>query len=121
MNSSSDPAVLLTFVTTSDEGAHKINLYGTPAGLRSLAEKLLKQADVDQQAMKYLGDHDTDHTHIKVTHRSSILAPSSDELQLGRLDLRTGELASWARERITAAELKEGRFETVTDEPSPEG
>jgi len=104
MDPANDPAVLLTYVTTNEDGSYKINIYGTPAGLRNLAARLLKQADVDQQAMKYLGDHDTDHTHIRPTHTASILAPSSDELQLGRLDLRTGELAYWARERIDAAE-----------------
>jgi hypothetical protein len=106
MDPSVDPAVLLTFVTTSEEGAHKINIYGTPAGLRNLAARLLKQADVDQQARKYLGDHDTDHTHIRPSHPGSILAPSSDELQLGRLDLRTGQLAYWAEQRIESALLE---------------
>lgn len=103
MKSPSDSAVLLTFVTTREDGSHKINIYGTPAGLRNLAAQLLKQADVDQQPMTYLRDDDTDHTHIKPTHQTAILAPSSDELQLGRLDTRTGELAYWARERINAA------------------
>jgi hypothetical protein len=103
MNPSADPAVLLTFVTTNEDGSHKINIYGTPAGLRNLAAQLLKQADVDQQRMTYLRDYDTDHTHIKPTFATAILAPSSDELQLGRLDTRTGELAYWAQERIDAA------------------
>lgn len=103
MNPSSDPAVLLTFVTTKEDGSHKINIYGTPAGLRNLAAQLLKQADVDQQPMTYLRDDDTDHTHLTTTYPASILAPSSDELQLGRLDTRTGELAFWARERIAVA------------------
>jgi hypothetical protein len=30
MDPSADPAVLLTVVTTSEEGSHKINIYGTP-------------------------------------------------------------------------------------------
>ena len=86
MNPPSDPATLLTFVTTNEDGSYKINIYGTPAGLRNLAAQLLKQADVDQQPMTYLRDYDTDHTHIKPTYATAILAPSSDELQLGRLD-----------------------------------
>ena len=103
MNPPSDPATLLTFVTTNEDGSYKINIYGTPSGLRNLAAQLLKQADVDQQPMTYLRDYDTDHTHIKPTYATAILAPSSDELQLGRLDTRTGELAYWAQERINAA------------------
>lgn len=91
---------LLTFVTTNEDGSFKINIYGTPSGLKNLAEALLKQAGVDQSTMTYLKDYDTDHTHYKPTSRDSILSPSSDEVQLGRLDLRTGELASWAKERI---------------------
>jgi hypothetical protein len=31
MDPSADPAVLLTVVTTSEEGSHKINIYGTPS------------------------------------------------------------------------------------------
>lgn len=103
MDASADRSELLTFVTTNEDGSYKINIYGTPAGLRNLAGQLLKQADVDQQPMTYLRDDDTDHTHIKPTYATAILAPSSDELQLGRLDTRSGELAYWARERINAA------------------
>lgn len=91
---------LLTFVTTNEDGSFKINIYGTPNGLRNLAEALLKQAGVDQSTMTYLKDRDTDHTHYHPTSSDSILSPSSDEVQLGRLDLRTGELASWAKERM---------------------
>jgi hypothetical protein len=100
MNHDDDSSELLTFVTMNEDGSFKINIYGTPNGLRNLAEALLKQASVDQSKMAYLKDYDTDHTHYKPTFKGSILSPSSDELQLGRLDLRTGELASWAKERI---------------------
>jgi hypothetical protein len=91
---------LLTFVTTNEDGSFKINIYGTPNGLKNLAEALLKQANVDQSTMTYLKDYDTDHTHYKPSFPGSILSPSSDEVQLGRLDVRTGELASWAKDRI---------------------
>lgn len=100
MNHNCNSSELLTFVTTNEDGSLKINIYGTPNGLRNLAEALLKQASVDQSTMIYLKDHDTDHTHYKPTFKGSLLSPSSDEIQLGRLDLRTGELASWAKERI---------------------
>ncbi|MEM8736161.1 MAG: hypothetical protein AAGG44_18165 [Planctomycetota bacterium] len=92
-------------MTSNEDGSFKINLYGTPQGLRNLAEALLKQANVDQSPMTYLKDHDTDHTHYKTGYEGSILSPSSDEIQLGRLDLRTGDLASWADDRIRTSEL----------------
>jgi hypothetical protein len=95
---------LLTFVTTKEDGSFKINIYGTPDGLKNFADALLKQANVDQSTMTYLKDHDTDHTHYKPSFPASILSRSSDEVQLGRLDARTGELASWAKERISNAE-----------------
>lgn len=95
---------LLTFVTTKEDGSFKINIYGTPNGLKNFAEALLKQANVDQSTMTYLKDYDTDHTHYKPSFPGSILSLSSDEVQLGRLDVRTGELASWAKERINNAE-----------------
>lgn len=109
-NDSADANVLLTFVTINDDGSHKINIYGTPGGLRQLASALLKQADVDQSSMHYLRDYDTDHTHYKPSHTNGILAQSSDEIQLGRLDLRNGELAYWAKQRI----------ETSADSPDTE-
>lgn len=102
-----DAAELLTFVTTNENDSFKINLYGTPNGLRNLANALLKQADVDQSTMTYLKDYDTDHTHYRPTFKGSILSSSSDEVQLGRLDVRTGELASWAKERI--GNVEDGR------------
>lgn len=103
MNHDHDSSELLTFVTMNEDGSFKINIYGTPNGLKNLAEALLKQAGVDQSTMTYLKDYDTDHTHYKPTFKGSILSPSSDELQLGRLDVRTGELASWAKERIRSS------------------
>ncbi len=104
MSDQPDPSVLLTYVTTNEDGSHKINIYGTPDGLRKLASALIKQADVDQSSMTYLGDYDTDHTHYKPSHASGILSRSSDEIQTGRLDLRNGELAYWAKERIENSE-----------------
>lgn len=95
---------LLTFVTTNEDGSYRINIYGTPDGLRNFAKALLKQAETDQSTMTYLKDDDTDHTHFKSGFRGSILSPSSDEVQLGRLDVRSGALATWARERINHAE-----------------
>ena len=97
MNSQKDESVLLAFARTEDDGRYKINIYGTPDGLRSLASELVKQAQADQT---HLADYDTDHTHYKSNHRNSVLAPSSDEVVLGRLDLRNGQLASWAQNRI---------------------
>ena len=104
MNQAKATSELLTFVTTNEDGSFKINIYGTPEGLTNLAEALLKQARVDQSTMTYLKDYDTDHTHYKPKFSESILSPSSDEVQLGRLDVRTGDLASWAKERIRQAE-----------------
>jgi len=95
---------LLTFVTKNEEGSHKINIYGDPVGLRALAAALQKQADADQSKMKHLGDYDTDHTHFKTSHVGGILSASSDELQIGRTDLRTGEMAYWAKDRIQSEE-----------------
>jgi acylphosphatase len=100
MNHDHDSSELLTFVIMNEDGSFKINICGTPNRLKNLAETLLKQAGVDQSTMTYLKDYDTDHTHYKPTFKGSILSPSSDELQLGRLDVRTGELDSWAKERI---------------------
>lgn len=115
MSDQSDSAVLLTFVTTSEDGSHKINLYGTPEGLRALARELIRQADVDQTPMKYLGDHDTDHTHYRSTHASAILSPSSDEVQMGRVDLRDGKIAYWAKDRIAEAVAESGDMEQLDD------
>jgi hypothetical protein len=98
-----ETSTLLTFVTENEDGSSKINIYGNPSGLRDLANALIKQADVDQTDMTYLGDHDTDHTHYKASHVGGILSASSDELQLGRTDLRTGEMAYWAKDRIDTA------------------
>jgi len=95
---------LLSFVTENEDGSHKINIYGNPAGLRAMAAALIKQADVDQSGMTHLGDYDTHHTHFKASHEGGILGASSDEVQLGRTDLRTGETAYWAKERIEEAE-----------------
>lgn len=97
MNFQKDESVLLAFARTEGDGRYKINIYGTPDGLRNLASELVKQAQADQT---HLADYDTDHTHYKSNHRNAILAPSSDEVVLGRLDLRNGELASWAQNRI---------------------
>lgn len=120
MDPANDPATLLTFVTTNENGSYKINIYGTPAGLRNLAAQLLKQADVDQQPMTYLRDYDTDHTHIKPTFATAILAPSSDELQLGRLDTRAGQLAYWAQERINAAVSEKKSCDDSDETPTAE-
>ena len=93
-------SILLAFVNSNQDGSNKINIYGTPDGLRALANALIKQADVDQSKMEHLGDHDTDHTHFKPSFRGGILSQSSDEIQMGRVDLRNGEIAYWAKERI---------------------
>jgi hypothetical protein len=97
MNSQQDESAVLAFVRREDDGRNKICIYGTPGGLRKLASELVKQSEANQD---HLADYDTDHTHYRATHRNAILAPSSDEVVLGRLDLRNGELASWARDRI---------------------
>jgi isocitrate dehydrogenase len=60
-------------------------------------------AELIKKVKNYLGDHDTDHTHYKASHVGGILSASSDELQLGRTDLRTGEMAYWAKDRIDTA------------------
>jgi hypothetical protein len=95
----SQSSILFTFVTQNEDGSNKINLYGNPAGLRALADALIEQADVDQSTMR-LPDGDTDHTHYKVTHDGAILSKSSDEIQMGRVDTPSGELAYWAKERL---------------------
>ncbi|MFY7894400.1 MAG: hypothetical protein ACOVOJ_17020, partial [Pirellula sp.] len=97
MNSQHDESALLAFVRREEDGRNKICIYGTPGGLRKLASELVKQSEANQD---HLADYDTDHTHYRATHQNAILAPSSDEVVLGRLDLRNGELATWARERI---------------------
>ena len=97
MNSQKDESVLLAFARTEGDGRYKINIYGTPDGLRNLASELVKHAQADQT---HLADYDTDHTHYHSNHRNAVLAPSSDEVVLGRLDLRNGKLASWAQNRI---------------------
>ena len=97
MNSQHDESALLAFVRREEDGRNKIYIYGTPGGLRKLASELVKQSEANQD---HLADYDTDHTHYRATHQNAILAPSSDEVVLGRLDLRNGELATWARERI---------------------
>ena len=101
-----DTGTLITFVTKNENGSSIINIYGDPAGLRSLADALHKQADVDQAPMKHLGDDDTDHTHIK-PHSGGIICKASDEIQLGRTDLRTGEMVYWAKQRIQNAKNAE--------------
>ena len=101
-------STLLTFVTESEDGSNKINIYGNPEGLRALAAALIKQADVDQSKMKHLGDDDTDHTHYKASHEGGILSASSDELQLGRTDLRTGKMAYWAKDRMNSFDKNAG-------------
>jgi hypothetical protein len=97
MNSQHDESTLLAFVRREEDGRNKICIYGTPGGLRKLASELVKQSEANQD---HLADYDTDHTHYRATHQNAILAASSDEVVLGRLDLRNGELATWARERI---------------------
>jgi hypothetical protein len=85
MNSQHDESALLAFVRREEDGRNKICIYGTPGGLRKLASELVKQSEANQD---HLADYDTDHTHYRATHRNAILAPSSDEVVLGRLDLR---------------------------------
>ncbi|MBU6174020.1 MAG: hypothetical protein KGQ60_09460 [Planctomycetes bacterium] len=97
MSQHQDHSTLLAFVNRCLDGIHKICIYGTPSGLRRLAEELVKKAEADQSHLK---DYDTDHTHYRSTHPNSILASSSNEVVLGRLDLRDGELTEWARKRI---------------------
>lgn len=102
-----DTGTLITFVTKNENGSSIINIYGDPAGLRSLADALHKQADVDQAPMEHLGDEDTDHTHIKPQQSGGIICKASDEIQLGRTDLRTGEMVYWAKQRIQNAKNAE--------------
>lgn len=97
MNSQHDESALLAFVRREGDGRNKICIYETPGGLRKLASELVKQSEANQD---HLADYDTDDTHYRATHQNAILAPSSDEVVLGRLDLRNGELATWARARI---------------------
>jgi hypothetical protein len=97
LDSQQNPSVLLAFVRREEDGQNKIYLYGTPDGLRKLASALVKQSESNQD---HLADYDTDHTHYRATHQNAILAPSSDEVVLGRLDLRNGELASWAQHEL---------------------
>jgi hypothetical protein len=73
MNSQKDHSVLLAFARTEGDGRYKINIYGTPDGLRNLASELVKQAQADQT---HLAHYDTDHTHYKSNHRNAVLAPS---------------------------------------------
>ena len=105
LDSQQNQSVLLAFVRREEDGQNKIYLYGTPDGLRKLASALVKQSESNQD---HLADYDTDHTHYRATHQNAILAPSSDEVVLGRLDLRNGELASWAQHRIDNEQLGNG-------------
>jgi hypothetical protein len=59
-----------------------------------------ERLDSQQDQSVHLADYDTDHTHYRATHQNAILVPSSDEVVLRRLDLRSGELASRAQDRI---------------------
>ena len=97
VNQQQSDSKLLAFVNTRLDGIHRINIYGTPQGLKRLPVELIKQAEADQS---HLGDYDTVHTHYRSTHPNAILASSSNEVVIGRLDLWDGEIADWASKRI---------------------
>lgn len=62
-----------------------ILIHGDPDGLRSLANLLLKLADLDQDAIPHLPVGAREHYHLQPKFDLSI---SSDEVIIGRLDAK---------------------------------
>jgi hypothetical protein len=69
-------------------------LYGDPEGLRTLAEKLIQLADLEQQQLPAasLPDSEGFHLHLK---KDTHLDPLSYDLDLGRLDAKADQSTDW--------------------------
>ncbi len=62
----------------------EIHIYGNPAGLRALAEKLMAMAAIDQQSAG-IPENDSAHTHYR-TGCNTDLGDYLPRLTLGRVD-----------------------------------
>ena len=56
---------LIAWSTKTEFKGDEIHVYGNPAGLRSLANKLLEMADFDQSTGGF-PDNDSEHHHYKI-------------------------------------------------------
>jgi hypothetical protein len=82
---------------TEDTDRRSVGIYGDPAGLRSLGELLIAEAELDQSQFPPVNLPDGERHHVHLLPGVHI-HPQSVELVLGRLDAkRTGELADWLR------------------------
>jgi hypothetical protein len=83
--------VALVKAISDDEGT-EVLIYGTPSGLRMLAEKLLELADLDQEQMEGLPEGVGHHIDL---HAGFDLASESDPAVIGRIDGKGNGDFSW--------------------------
>ncbi len=75
-------------------GRPEVVLYGTPSGLRQIAEKILELADLDQESMKNLPVGEGYHFHLK-PGPGHFICSESDPVTMGRIDGKGNGDLSW--------------------------
>ena len=84
----------LILQTYEGENGRVVCLYGTPDGLKSLAQKLIQLADIDQKSIPTgnLPNEEGLHVHIGKPHG---LDAKSLDLDLGRMDDKQSGSTDW--------------------------
>ena len=88
---------MLVVYHCEDPEGRFVGIYGDPAGLRSLGELLIAEADLSQSQFPStnLPDGERHHTHLRPGIH---IHPQSVEIIVGRLDAKnTGEPPDWLR------------------------
>ena len=81
---SNDVEYLIAWTSDTEFREQEIHIYGNPAGLKSLAQKLMAMADIDQSNGGF-PDNDSEHHHYKIGCNTE----SPDQhplLTIGRVD-----------------------------------
>jgi hypothetical protein len=89
------PQIALFKVYLTEDGP-EVLLYGTPSGLRQIAERILKLADLDQESMENLPNGEGYHIHM-VPGPGHTLCSESDPVTIGRIDGKGNGDLSWFR------------------------
>lgn len=93
MNTQTKPhRQIALFKSISGKSGNEVHIYGTPDGLRMLAEKLLELADLDQESMVKLPEGIGHHLDLRAGIE---LADESDLAVVGRIDGKGNGDYSW--------------------------